>query len=159
MNKKKYFEELEEIVTDSIFVGSSETDLQKEIDTNMWRISISEDIAKQITYYDLIEFLSKVIKNRQDQIDNNTNINHGMFFYLWFDLMASQLRFNLISDVNEKLPFSCKIRILNDPKEIIDDFLGSPFHNGLPIEGYNHETEEKEFELKIYRIHLLKQLT
>ncbi|WP_339223426.1 hypothetical protein [Paenibacillus sp. FSL W7-1332] len=67
-----------------------------------------------------------------------------------------QLRFNLTSDINKKLPFSCEIQILNNPREILDDFLGSPFHNGLPIEGYNDDSEDKEYILKIYKLHLKK---
>lgn len=155
MNKEEYFEDLEEIINDSIYIGSSEADLQEEVDTNMWRISISTDLVNQITADEFIEFLNKVIKNRIGQIENSIS-NRGMYFYLWFDIMASQLRFNLISDINKKLPFNCEIKILNDPRGIIDSFLKSPFHNGVPIEGYNDDSEEKEFILKIYKLHLIK---
>lgn len=155
MNKKQYFEDLEDITNDSIYIGSTAADLQKEIETNMWRISISTNLVNQITTDDFNEFIYKVVENRKDQIENSSS-NLGMYFYLWFDFMASQLRFNLISDINKKLPFSCEIQILNDPKEIIDDFLRSPFHNGLPIEGYNDDSEDKEYTLKIYKIHLRK---
>jgi hypothetical protein len=155
MNKKQYFEDLEDITNDSIYIGSTAADLQKEIETNMWRISISTNLVNQITTDDFNEFIYKVVENRKEQIENSSS-NLGMYFYLWFDFMASQLRFNLISDINKKLPFSCEIQILNDPKEIIDDFLRSPFHNGLPIEGYNDDSEDKEYTLKIYKIHLRK---
>ncbi|AOZ90756.1 hypothetical protein [Paenibacillus crassostreae] len=53
-----------------------------------------------------------------------------MIFYLWFDWMASQLRFNLISNVNEHLPFQCEIEILDSMEEIINEFLEWPFLMG-----------------------------
>ncbi|MGG3280168.1 hypothetical protein [Paenibacillus solani] len=40
MNKDQYFKDLEEIITDKIFIGTSATDLQREIEVNSWRISI-----------------------------------------------------------------------------------------------------------------------
>ncbi|WP_256762464.1 hypothetical protein [Cohnella sp. WQ 127256] len=156
MTKDQYFEDLKDIVLDSIFVGLSESDLQKEIETNMWRISIQQELASDITPEDFNEFISKVITNRQDQINRSAS-SRGMIFYLWFDLMASQLRFNLISEANNKLPFSCNIQIVTDPREVINVFLRSPFHNGLPIEGHDDNSKEEEFELKIYKIHLKKQ--
>lgn len=155
MNKEQYFEDLQDIINDLIYIGSSEADLQEEIETNMWRISLSPDLINQITTDDFNEFLNKVIQNRKDQIESSSS-NLGMYLYLWFDIMANQLRFNLISDINKKLPFSCEIQILNNPREILDDFLGSPFHNGLPIEGHNDDLEDKEYILKIYKLHLKK---
>ena len=32
--------------------------------------------------------------------------------------------------------------------------LGTPFRNGLPIEGHNDDSEDKEYMLKIYKLHL-----
>lgn len=155
MNKDQYFEDLQDIINDLIYIGSSETDLQQETKNNMWRISISADLINQITTDDFNEFINKVIQNRKAQIENSKS-NLGMYFYLWFDIMTSQLRFNLISEINKKLPFSCEIQILNDPKEIIDDFLESPFHNGRPIGGYNDDSEDKEYIVKVFKLHLKK---
>ena len=41
MSKEQYFEDLQDIINDLIYIGSSEADLQVEIETNMWRISLS----------------------------------------------------------------------------------------------------------------------
>ena len=30
----------------------------------------------------------------------------------------------------------------------------TPFRNGLPIEGHNDDSEDKEYMLKIYKLHL-----
>ncbi|WP_449601885.1 hypothetical protein [Paenibacillus sp. Marseille-Q9583] len=157
MNKDEYFENLEEIITDQIYIGSSESDIQKEIETNMWRITIQPDLAKENLIDDFDNFINKVIENRQEQIGRSNSAN-GMIFYLWFDLMASQLRFNLISDVNKELPFACSIQYTGDKREVLEDFINSPLHNGLPIEGYDDGFVEKEFVLTIYKKHLRRKI-
>ncbi|MEK4355108.1 hypothetical protein MKX41_30410 [Paenibacillus sp. FSL R5-0475] len=157
MNKDEYFENLEEIITDQLYIGSSESDIQKEIETNMWRITIQPDLVKENLIDDFDNFINKVIENRQEQIDRSNSAN-GMIFYLWFDLMASQLRFNLISDVNKALPFACSIQYTGDKKEVLEDFINSSLHNGLPIEGYDDNFVEKEFVLKIYKKHLRRKI-
>lgn len=101
------------------------------------------------------KFINKIISQRQKQI-NDSSSNRGMYFYLWFDWIASQLRFNLISDTNEKLPFNCKLQFVEDPLDIINDFINSPFHNGIPIEGIDDKSEE-EPALKIFKVHLNRQ--
>lgn len=156
MNKDQYFNDLEEIITDKIFIGTSETDLHREIETNMWRISIPAELSEKVTVEDFNEFIYKIISQRKKQI-NDSSSNKGMYFYLWFDWMASQLRFNLISDTNEKLPFNCELQFVDDPIDIINDFINSPFHNGLPIEGIEDKSEEEEISLKIYKVHLRRQ--
>lgn len=47
-----------------------------------------------------------------------------MIFYTWFDEQASQLRFSLISDLHEKLPFRSEI-IWTDLPTLINMFLNS----------------------------------
>ncbi|SMF78867.1 hypothetical protein SAMN05661091_1623 [Paenibacillus uliginis N3/975] len=47
MNSKEYyFKDLEEIITDPILIGSSEDELNEEIDNNMWRISFDAELKK-----------------------------------------------------------------------------------------------------------------
>ncbi|OPA73688.1 hypothetical protein BVG16_26710 [Paenibacillus selenitireducens] len=156
MNKKElYFKDLEDIITDSIFIGSSEYDLDEEIANNMWHISSNIELIKALTLKDYRDFFNRVIQNRRDQIIDSTQ-NHGMIFYLWFDQLACQLRFSLISDLHKKLPFQCDLEILKHMDDIILAFLNSPFHDGLPIEGYNDNIEEKPYILKIYQTMLSK---
>ena len=52
----------------------------------------------------ILILFERIIENRQQQLDQ-ANTDHGMIFYLWFDELALQLRFNLISDAHERLPF------------------------------------------------------
>jgi len=75
--------------------------------------------------------LAKVVENRQQQLDQG-NSNHGMIFYLWFDEQALQLRFNLISDFHERLPFTCQLNVLPTPGPILDRYLHYPYHEMIP---------------------------
>lgn len=120
----------------------------------MWCITLEQNLATEISTHEYVDFFKKVIRNRQDQI-KNSNQEHRMIFYLWFDRMASQLRFNLISDVHEKLPFQCDFEILDNIDSIIEEFLNYPFLNGLPIEEYPDGSEEKPYVLRVYRTDLI----
>ncbi|WCM59862.1 hypothetical protein [Paenibacillus polymyxa] len=154
-NKELYFKDLENIITDTIFIGSSEYDLDEESANNMWCISSNIELKKALTLKDYRDFFNRVIQNRRDQIIGST-LNHGMIFYLWFDQLACQLRFNLISDLHKKLPFQCDLEIIEHMDDMILAFLNSPFHEGLPIEGYYDNIEKKPFILKVYQIILNK---
>lgn len=154
MNKDDYFRNLEDIITDPMFIGISTEDLDQEISNNMWCITLDQNLATEISTHEYVDFFKKVIRNRQDQI-KNSNQEHGMIFYLWFDRMASQLRFNLISDVHEKLPFQCDIEILDNIDPIIEECLNYPFPNGLPIKEYPDSSAEKPHVLKVYRTDLI----
>ncbi|WP_088833101.1 hypothetical protein [Paenibacillus tyrfis] len=156
MNKEFYFKNLEEIVSDIIVIGNSEQDLTEETTNNMWRISLDLKLAKTIEVDDYREFFLKVIQNRQEQVIRSSQ-NHGMIFYLWFDPLACQLRFNLISALNERLPFQCNLEFVENMDEIIINFLNSPFHNGFPLQGYQENIEEKPYVLKIYKKVLNKE--
>lgn len=143
MDKNEFFEDLEEIVVDPLFIGDSEDDIDQEIANNTWLISVSNDLGAQLSVKDFIDFFDKVISNRRKQINIS---NKGMLFYVWFDWQAAQLRFNLISDYDSKLPFSCEIETIDNLEPIIEEFLSFPYHNGFPVEEICEEDEGGEEE-------------
>lgn len=74
-----------------------------------------------------------------------------MFFYVWFDVLAVQLRFSLISTMHEKLPFGCKLEILDDIQPIIASFLNNPYRNGIRLkEDIGENQEEEEHVLPVF---------
>src|SRR5688572_14338015 len=99
---------LQEIVHDKLFIGITKDDLYLELRTNTWLISFSADERIRLKPDVLEDFFNAVIANRRQQI-LEANISHGMIFYLWHDEQASQLRFSVISDFHEHLPFKAKI--------------------------------------------------
>lgn len=140
MDKIEFFQDLEEIVVDPLFIGDCEDDIDQEIVNNTWRISISNKLVTQSSIKDFIDFFGKVISNRRKQIKISNN-HLGMLFYVWFDRQDAQLRFNLISDYDFKLPFGCDIEIIDNLEPIIEEFLSYPYHDGFPIENVSDEDE------------------
>lgn len=116
--------DLQEIVNDTLFTGTSADDLNDEIRHNMWRISFGADERTRLSVDILEEFFTAVIENRRQQLLNSGSA-HSMIFYVWHDAMASQLRFNLISDFHDTLPF--KAEVITVPlADILREFLASP---------------------------------
>jgi hypothetical protein len=160
MNKIEYFESLNEIVDDKVFIGMSLEDLKTEISINMWGIGILREIVETVSVSDFIVFFEKVLANRQQQL-NTSSSNHGMSFYAWVDHQAGQLRFNLISDLHSRLPFGSDIEMTNRLEPIIEEFLSSPFLEGTPVDDsidYRERTAEGSFVQKVYLKCLSKQV-
>ncbi|MGG4447975.1 hypothetical protein ABEX29_10635 [Brevibacillus porteri] len=86
-----------------------------------------KQLASQFTVSDFMNFFHKVIENRKQQI-LKSNSDHGMLLYVWFDWQASRLKFNLISQVHERLPF---IEIIDELEPIINEFLHFSYHDGF----------------------------
>jgi hypothetical protein len=156
--------DFDEIITDKIFIGTDTNDLQEEIRQNTWWISLSQQQVEQLTPDDLREFINRIIDNRRQQV-LTAQTDHGMYFYLWFDEMACQLRFSLISDVHEKLPFGCNVNQIATPDGIIGAFLSSPYHRGIPVTEFVEEplnvtdvveSSSEIFTLDVYVVHLVK---
>src|SRR5687768_10939681 len=95
------------IIHDTLFIGQTVDDLKQEIQTNSWRISMTQEERASISQEDLLNFFYAVIDNRREQMQHS-HCNHGMWFYVWHDQQASQLRFSLISDFHTELPFGAK---------------------------------------------------
>lgn len=153
MDKNEFFQDLEEIVVDTLFIGESENDIDQEIANNTWSISISNELGTQLSVMDFMNFFGEVITNRRKQIKIS---NKGMLFYVWFDWQSAQLRFNLISDYDSKLPFNCEIQTIDNLEPIIEEFLSFPYHNGFPVEEIYEEDEEVEENNNLLKVFLCK---
>jgi hypothetical protein len=152
----------QEVITDELSIGSSRDDLPIEIKANTWLITLSHEQCQSLTTSDLLTLFERIIENRQQQLDR-TKADHGMIFYLWFDEQALQLRFNLISDYHERLPFGAQYHVLSTPEPIFERYLRSSFHEGIAwselqevSEEWNEE-ETKEYVLDVYQLKLTPQ--
>ena len=133
MNKNEFFQSLEEIVVDPLFIGDSMQDLDEETANNTWSMSISKELATEIVVEDFIGFFQRVMTNRREQIRGSNN-REGMLFYSWFDWQSAQIKFSLLSDFDTALPFGCEIEIIHKLEPIIEEFLSFPYHDGFPFE-------------------------
>lgn len=120
MTKTEFFDSCIDIVSDKLYFGIKEDDLNEEISNNMWCLSIPEEIKKECTIEDLNNLFIKITNNRKSQVIKK---NHSMKFYLWYDEQAFQLRFNIISSYHQKLPFGIDYVIINNINKIFDNFL------------------------------------
>ena len=120
----------ERAIFGDLYLGSSPDDLAHQIADNKWLISLSAEESCTLTAGILRTFLERVIANRQQQLDR-ANADHGMILYAWCDEQARQLRFNLISDCNERLPFGCQLHVVDAPDAIIARCLECQQHGRI----------------------------
>lgn len=123
---------------------------------NMWALSIGPEATKIISIKtDLIVFFSLLLKKRTQQVVQ-LSVSCPVIFYMWFDEMAAQLRFNIISDFGGVLPFMCKLEFVNSPQVILEKFLASHLREGISwneLEEFEDELadeDEKPFVLKVF---------
>lgn len=134
------------------------TSSNKEITKNMWAISLDPTAIEKLVVQDFIKFLTKFLEKKEQQILQK-HINGPVVFYMWFDEMAAQLRFNTIADFNNKLPFGCDVEVIDSPEPIIKDFLTSHYHDGIPWSELepledNADDDEPPFVLKVFVAHI-----
>ena len=78
MTREEFLHDIEEIISDTLFIGESEED---EISNNMWQISISHELANSLKIEDFSTFFERVILNRKVQVQT-LKPTIGMLFCL-----------------------------------------------------------------------------
>ena len=163
MTKKEFFEKINEIKSDKIYLTENLNELNKEIEINHWSIGVDSETAKKINNNDLEDFLRKVVQNRISQLDKSDK-NMGLIFYSWFDEQAGNLNFNFINSGHENLPFGAELEFVDSLDTIISDFLNSRYLDGIPWEeledvtGDSDVNEETDFKLKVYKLKVYKEV-
>jgi hypothetical protein len=158
MTKKEFFNSINDIISDKVYLTETLDELNKEIENNHWSIGIEAETSREIDSADLKEFLKKVIFNRIDQLEKS-NKNLDLLFYLWFDEQAGNLNFSLINSNHNKVPFSATIEYVTEIDLILKDFLSSRYLDEIPFDELSdEETEEKskDYVLKLYQTKLTK---
>ena len=147
--------ELDNILDTPLFITGSNKYINEEIHENTWGIALTQAVLKLVTVQDISVFLDAVINRIQKQIAQQ---NITATFYVWFDEMACQLRFNVISGCTDSLPFGCKLEFVDTKDVIIEAFLSSHYHAGIPFDEMNivdifnddDEDEEMGHVLKVF---------
>jgi hypothetical protein len=127
--------DLEFILSSDIFLSGITTLIDEEISNNMWCIAASSENIKKISVKKLNDFFDRLLEKRKRQIQE-LNITYGAVFYIWFE---------------------------QDVKEIISDFISSPYHDGIPWEELKEcecdtfdedEEDSKGYTLKVFKKHI-----
>jgi hypothetical protein len=122
MTKEAYWAELQEIVTDPLYLADSDHDLPREIRENRWSLSLSQSLAVVFHPTEIKVFLQQVKQNRREQL-HQRDLALELYYYLWYDEQAGQLRFNFITTRTVTLPFSALLEASETEEEIIVAFL------------------------------------
>ena len=154
MTKDEFLENINEIISDRIYLTDNLDELKKEIENNHWSIGIDSDTVKNVKKDDLRDFFRKIVNNRIVQLDQS-ELNVDLTFYSWFDEQAGNLNLNLINSRHENLPFTAKLEFVDSIDTIINSFLKSKYFDGIPWNELE-DNEETDFKLKIYKEEILK---
>ena len=147
--------DLKRVLDSPIAISCDIRQQEEETLTNMWALSIDPEATSAISIKDLTDFVSSLLKARTHQVEQ-LDISCPVVFYMWFDEMAAQLRFNIISDFDEALPFTCELEFVNSPQVILEEFLASHLHAGISwneLEEFEQELDDEDeepFVLKVF---------
>lgn len=122
MTKEAYWTSLQEIIIDPLYLADLDHDLPREIQENMWSLSFSQSLAAMFQLTEIKWFLYQVRQNRHWQLQQQ-DLLLELYYYLWYDEQAGQLRFNFITTRTATLPFSATIEVSETEEEIIAAFL------------------------------------
>jgi hypothetical protein len=142
VTKTAYFNDLSVQIAEPIYLTDRTDEVNEEIKCNCWALSAPSDVVSQTTTIDFLEFIQKVKDSYKDQLDKSP-LDINLVFYLWFDAMAGQLRFNFINSNHDQLPFGCKLKFTDSPEEIIMQFLNLTHQEGIPWNEF-HPVETPE---------------
>jgi len=120
---------LHEVIGDHITITPN--DINFEARENQWSFGVTPEDAAIMTIGDIEDFISAVVRARSDSLKIDGTPCGMMTFYCWFDEMASQLRFSIVSAKRDALPFACDPVDTSLPS-IASAFLSSRFHDGIP---------------------------
>jgi hypothetical protein len=159
LKAKRYLNKLEfyDIITDKVLIS---TDVNKidEAMKNLWVFSIDWD-SKKVTKEELLCFYKAVVISRSNYLKEHFPAVK-MVFYTWYDDLAGNLRFSMISDTKGKLPFGCNIHHVDSISVIIQEYIDGEYKGFIPISEFEdvtnlefkqeEEDSEEEERLKNY---------
>ena len=138
---------LDLIIDDSLnfplFVVGDPASNNQDIVKNMWEVSLDPAARACLSLKDLNNFVTSFLENRKQQLSEQHG-NNSVIFYMWFDDVAAQLRFNVVSLFDNKLPFAYEVEVLESPESIFVDLLASQYSKK------SSDEDKKASVLKLY---------
>ena len=123
------------IASEEILVSN---DPSLESQANLWTISLTKEMASNLSVQDVSECVKNLIDKRRAEAKRRQVV--PLLFYLWFDEQAGQLRFSITSVADpSRLAFHCAINTGAKLSEIVSQVLASPYLDGIPFEELDEE--------------------
>jgi hypothetical protein len=120
------------------------TNMLREAQENQWAFSLTIEQAGLLNVEDVVDFLEAVIEHRQQRLlDNHAS---PMKFYCWHDKQAGQLRFSMVSDLHDHLPFAGEIVSVNSIDCVATVWLLSEALTGIELTGLDKAMNEIDSE-------------
>ena len=91
---------------------------------------------------DIIDFFDHLINALQSAV-NEKELCGPITMYSWYDGQAAQLRYNILSGRVEKLPFGCKLHVIDNIEVIVDAFLKHGACGLVPEINVDHFSREE----------------
>lgn len=163
INTETFLSQLMEFEKAELFVTDKTDIINTEIYNNAGAISLTKETASQVSTNDIKNLLAKEKSNRQHQL-LKSSIEIDLIYYLWFDKMAGQLRFNFINSNHTRLPFTSNLKSVEIEEEIVEDFLKSSYLNGISInelkdvENDESENDDTTYYVKVYQQTITRDL-
>ena len=139
---------LQKNLSRKLYFASGVDELDRELENNCFDLVLSARGSKKFSVPQICDLLT-AIKDKQ-QADAPADLR----YYLWYDALANALRFGFINAAHDKLPFGCKLQIVDSEAEIVQNFLASSAGNPLDMANLTddiNDDEEREFVLKVYQ--------
>jgi|JI10StandDraft_1071094.scaffolds.fasta_scaffold217960_5 hypothetical protein len=74
--------------------------------------------------------VARVVEARREHLRARTK--RSMTMYWWHDVLAGQLRCSLVCSSHRRLPFRARVRHVACPRPILEEWLTSPWLQGIP---------------------------
>lgn len=139
---------LADVAYDDVIISAG--DINAEAQDNLWSFSLSADQAADVTASDVEGFLQAIIGARREWLSAQGVNSGSMRFYCWHDEQVTQLRLSLVSACHGRLPFGCEVKDVGELAEIVNSFLNSGYHDGIPWQEFKSVPSEGEIKADRY---------
>jgi hypothetical protein len=140
--KSPFAEWFPDVVSNPIVVDAN--NMLREAQENQWTFSLTNEQADSLNVEDVVDFLEAVIEQRQQWLlDNRAS---SMKFYCWHDKQAGQLRFSMVSDLHDHLPFAGEIVSVSAIDTVVTVWLLSEALTGIELTGLDKAMNEIDSE-------------
>jgi hypothetical protein len=129
----------------------ADLELSSDVNRNMLLFPIVQAQEALVEGRDLAQFVEESFREYSKKAERGRRYG---WFYAWFDEMSATLRCGFTE--TERLPFRCKLRLVDDPLVVVTLALKSPYGHGIPwhelrdCDDWEEADEPKEHVLVVF---------